>query len=249
MAALLNTAPNNSAQHAFLIGIRDTFPLVIAATPFAIVYGALAISYDLSPWLIMSMSIFVFAGASQFIAITLLAASTALPVILVTVFIVNLRHSLYAASLMTAMTKVPQWLRIPMAFWLTDETYAVANNRLLREPNRPHFISYYIGSAVFMYSNWVFFCWLGMTLGQSVPNLTEWGLDVAMILAFIGIVIPILTNRADWACAITATACTLVSYDWPNKTGLLFSSLIAIGVGLFIEYRLSQPNNSNGENK
>jgi hypothetical protein len=71
----------------FLAGMRDTLPLIIAAAPFGLVYGALAISQGLSEWLTMSMSLFVFAGASQFIAVTLLASSTALPVILLTVFI------------------------------------------------------------------------------------------------------------------------------------------------------------------
>jgi len=230
----------NRDQFTFLIGMRDTLPLVFAATPFAIVYGALAISYGLSPLQIMSMSIFVFAGASQFIAISLIGAATAFPVVLLTVFVVNLRHILYSASLMSEIAKVPQWLRVPMAFWLTDETYAVANNRLLRDPDNSHFVAYYLGSASFMYLSWVLFSWLGMEFGQRVPNLTEWGLDVAMIVAFIGIVIPILKNRADWACALTVTISTLMTYDWQHQTGLLLSSFVAISVGLSIEYQQKQ---------
>ncbi|RTZ67377.1 MAG: hypothetical protein DSZ29_00930 [Aquificaceae bacterium] len=63
------------------MGMRNTLPLVIAATPFAIVFGALAISNGLSAWLVMAMSVFVFSGASQFIAITLLASATFFPII------------------------------------------------------------------------------------------------------------------------------------------------------------------------
>lgn len=223
-----------NTRHDVLMGIRDTLPLVIAATPFAIVFGALAISNGLSEWLVMAMSIFVFAGASQFIAITLLASATLFPIILLTIFIVNLRHMLYAASLMPQLEKVPQWLRLPMAFFLTDETYAVASNRVFQQPNKTGFTAYYLGSGFFMYSNWVFFTWIGMTLGKSIPNITEWGLDIAMIVAFIGIVVPILKRHADWACAITAGISALLTYDWPHQTGLLFSSFIAIGVGMIV---------------
>jgi len=223
-------------QRNFLLGLRDTIPLVIAATPFAIVFGALAVSNGLPEWLIMSMSIFVFAGASQFIAITLLAAATAFPVILLTVFIVNLRHMLYAASLMPQLEKVPQWLRSPMAFFLTDETYAVVSNRVFQQPNKAGFVAYYLGSGIFMYLNWILFSYIGMTLGKSIPNITSWGLDIAMIVAFIGIVVPILKRRADWACAITAAISGLLTYDWPHQTGLLFSAMVAIAVGMLVSF-------------
>lgn len=225
---------SKNTRHDVLMGIRDTLPLVIAATPFAIVFGALAISNGLSEWLVMGMSIFVFAGASQFIAITLLASATIFPIILLTIFIVNLRHMLYAASLMPQLAKVPQWLRLPMAFFLTDETYAAASNHIFRHPNKAGFTAYYLGSGFFMYSNWVFFTWIGMTLGKSIPDITSWGLDIAMIVAFIGIVVPILKQHADWACAITAGVSALLTYDWPHQTGLLFSSFVAIGVGMLV---------------
>jgi len=223
-------------SRSFFAGARDITPLVIAAMPFAIIYGALAISTGLSELLVMAMSLFVFAGASQFIAVTLLASATAYPIILLTVFIVNLRHMLYAASLMPQMTKIPQWLRAPMAFWLTDEAFAVVSNRLIQSPKNTEFIAYYLGAALTMYTNWALFSWLGMTIGQNIPDITKWGLDVAMVVAFVGIVVPILRKRADWACAITATVSAVLTYDWPHQTGLLFSSLLAIMVGMLFSF-------------
>jgi len=227
-------------SESFLRGGRDTIPLIIAAAPFGLVYGALAISQGLSEWIIMAMSLFVFAGASQFVAVTLLASATAYPVILMTVFIVNLRHMLYAASLMPQLAKVSAWLRIPMAFWLTDETFAVISNRLSQAKNDDGFTSYYLGSGIFMYSSWVFFSWLGMTLGQEIPNITRWGLDVAMVVAFVTIVVPLLKKRADWACAVTAGVSAILTYHWPHQTGLLFSSFIAIAVGVALSHKLAK---------
>jgi len=248
-----------SARASFLIGARDTLPLILAAVPFAIVYGALAISQGLSEWMVMGMSVFVFAGASQFVAVTLLATATFYPIILLTVFIVNLRHMLYAASLMPQVAKVPQLLRVPMAFWLTDESYAAvtaASNRFSHgsadevddtvanrnDTKNIQFTPFYIGSGIAMYSSWVFFSWLGMTLGQSIPDITSWGLDIAMVVAFIGIVVPHLKNKADWACALTAGVSALLTYSWPHQTGLLFSSFVAIVVGVLLSNRSNRSN-------
>jgi len=229
--------PTQTRSGAFLNGARDTFPLILAAIPFGIVYGALAVAGGLSQAATLAMSLFVFAGSSQFIAVTLLASAAALPVIILTVFIVNLRHMLYAASLMPEVKSLPQRVRAILAFWLTDETYAVVANRINQQPNDPQLCWYWIGSAVAMYSNWVFCSWLGMTLGQQIPDLTSWGLDIAMVVAFIGIVVPSLKALPQWACALTAAVAAMASYDWPHQTGLLFSAVVAIAVGLLLEQK------------
>ncbi|PWQ95944.1 AzlC family ABC transporter permease [Leucothrix arctica] len=225
-----------SAKSEFLAGARHTTPLIIAATPFAVIYGALAIANGIPEWVIMAMSIFVFAGASQFIAVALIASGTPFAVIVLTVFVVNLRHLLYSASLMPQLAHVPRLLRVPMAFWMTDETFAIIKHRQTGDNDQAGFIPYYLGSALFMYSNWFFFSWVGMAMGQSIPDIANWGLDVAMVVAFVGIVVPALQRRADWACAFTAAISICLTHDWPHQTGLLFSSLLAIGVAMVIEY-------------
>jgi len=221
----------------FFLGARDTLPLIIAAIPFGIVYGAMAQNAGLSLAAILGMSAVVFAGSAQFIAVTLLASSAALPVILLTVFVVNARHMLYAASLMPRASRIPQWMRVPMAFWLTDETFAVVSNRIRQAPAAPGLRWYYLGSALFMYGNWLACTWIGLTLSRRLPDLTHWGLDVAMIVAFVGIVVPALRSRAHWACALVALLSALLTHDWPHQTGLLFSSLLAIAVGALIDRR------------
>jgi len=54
-------------------------------------------------------------------------------------------------------------------------------------------------------------------------------------VAFVAIVVPALQQRADWACAVTAAVTAVLCYDWPNQTGLLFSALLAIAVGLMLD--------------
>lgn len=218
----------------FLLGLRDVIPLLIAAAPFGIVFGALAQANGLSVLATMGMSAFVFAGSSQFVAVTLIGVGAALPIIIVTVLIVNLRHMLYSISLMPRVGGLSLGLRTIMSFWLTDEAYATSSMKLQENPKMVNFHWHYLGAAVGMYINWQTCTGLGILLGQQIPDLTKWGLDIAMVVAFVGIVVPMLKNRAQWACATAAFFCALVTHDWPHQTGLLFSSLLAITVGVLL---------------
>ncbi|WP_428242092.1 AzlC family ABC transporter permease [Gynuella sp.] len=217
-----------------LSGARDTIPLVIAAMPFGLVFGALAISSGFSATFTMAMSIFVFAGASQFIAISLLASAAAFPIVLITVFIVNLRHLLYSASLMNDMHTLAGWAKPILSFWMTDETFAVVTNRRLKYPKSPGLFWYYLGSALFMYLNWQLFTWVGIHAGERIPDINKWGLDVAMVVAFIGIVTPLLKTKSHWACALTAAVSAGLTIHWPYQLGFLFSCALAIIVGVTI---------------
>lgn len=225
------------SRHPFITGILATLPLVVAAFPFGLVFGAMAHSQGLTFGVTAGMSAIVFAGASQFIAITLLASASALPIIVVTVFIVNLRQMLYSANLMPYTQHWPGLSKAILAFALTDETFAVTSNRIAQQPDDPGLRWYYAGSAAFMYTFWQIATILGFYLGSRFPALAGWGLDVAMIVAFIGIVTPQLRRRADWACALTSGFSAYLTYDWPHQTGLLFTALLAIGVGLLVSQR------------
>jgi len=226
-----------SNKKQFIEGVIATIPLVIAAFPFGVVFGAMAENIDLTALETVGMSAIVFAGSSQFIAVTLLSSAASFPVIVFTIFIVNLRHMLYTASLITRAKKWPQYWRIPLAFWMTDETFAAVSGKLLRQPDTSGLRWFYLGSAIFMYSFWQLSSLTGYLLGQKLPGLADWGLEIAMIVAFIGIVVPVLKARADWACASTAVVMGILSYDWPHQSGLLFSAAVAILVGLLVERR------------
>lgn len=224
----------------FLKGLIDTSPLIIAATPFAILYGALAVNAGLSVEAALGISIFVFAGASQFVAATLVAASTPLFVIVATVFVVNLRHILYSLSITPRVKTLKPWLRIPMAFWMTDESFAALSRFQQQNPSDKELHQYFWGSALGMYGNWILFTGVGILLGKTVPDMTAWGLDMAMVLAFIAIVVPSLRHTGHVLCAVTACCLAVITFDWPYKTGLLFSSLMAIAIGVLTEQRLKK---------
>ncbi|MDN4501118.1 AzlC family ABC transporter permease [Alteromonadaceae bacterium BrNp21-10] len=225
-------------------GARDSLPLIFPSMPFGIVFGAMAKSLGLSDVVTMAFSILVFAGSSQFIAITLLASGAALPVIIVTTFIVNLRHILYAFSLLPYVRSLSHRMRLAMGFLVTDETYATVINRISQAQLGNDFSRYYLGSGILMYSNWVFCTYLGIVAGNQFPQLTDFGLDIAMVVAFVGIVVANLRLPSHWICAAVAAVSGTLTYAWPNQTGLLFSSCMAIAAGVIAENIYSARNNN-----
>jgi 4-azaleucine resistance transporter AzlC len=243
--ATLDTSTNgiSSPFSEFLAGARDTFPLIVGAIPFGLIFGTLAISSGLSFAATMAMSAIVFAGSAQFIAVGLVMAGTGWPIIILTTFVVNLRHALYSATLAPYVKKLPQRWQIPMAFWLTDETFAVVAARYNQVGDSPHLRWYYLGSALFMYLNWQFCTFLGLTVGRLIPDAAAWGLDFAMPVTFIGMVIPYLKNRPMWASVVVSGVVALLAYPMPHKLGLIIAAMAGITTGVIIETLSSRENN------
>jgi len=210
-----------SRNQEFLQGLRDMLPMLLGAMPFGIIYGSLAGAAGLDAWQTIGMSVLVFAGSAQFIAISLLTGGATLAVLWLTTLVVNLRHALYSATLQPFVRHLPKRWRMPLAFWLTDEAFAVVQQRYARSDDSPNKHWYFLGAGLAMYGNWVGCTLIGLLFGQAVPNLAAWGLDFAMIATFVGIVVPMLRNRPQVAAALVAAVTALVFHDLPYKLGLM----------------------------
>ncbi|HJS30023.1 MAG TPA: AzlC family ABC transporter permease [Anaerolineales bacterium] len=224
--------PVSSRRTECKAGMRETLPLVVGAIPFGIIFGAVAITNGLSPAGTIGMSLFVFAGASQFIAAGLFGAGAGAALIVLTTFIVNLRHLLYGVSLSPYLKHLPRRWMAPLAFWLTDETYLVSANHFDRDPDRPDKEWYMLGSSLFMYINWQLCTVIGILAGRAIPNPAAWGLDFAMVVTFIGMLIPRLTSRPMVAAALTAGVVAIAADPLPNQIGLFLATLTGIATGL-----------------
>lgn len=229
-----------SPRTEFWAGARDIFPLVVGAIPFGIIFGTLAVSSGLSVGGTLAMSALVFAGSAQFIAVGMIAAKTGWLLIVLTTVVVNLRHLLYAVSLVPHVKRLSQRWKVPMAFWLTDEVFAVAIRRYEADDFSPLKHWYYLGTALAMYSNWLLCTLLGATAGRLIPDATSWGLDFAMSVTFIGMVIPYLKSRPMWVAVVIAGVVAGVAYPLPNKLGLMAAAIAGITAGVLSERTFSR---------
>jgi 4-azaleucine resistance transporter AzlC len=226
---------NPTRRGEFWAGIKDTFPLVVGAIPFGIIFGATASANNLSAGGAVAMSLFVFAGSAQFIASTLIFQQTSPFIIIVTTFVVNLRHALYSASLAPHTKKLSQRWLIPLAFWLTDESFVVAISRYDEPDASPYKHWYLFGSEIFMYVNWNLCTVIGIIAGQRIPNPRSWGLDFALVVTFIGIVVPSVKNRPILMAAIVSGITAALTNSLPNKLGLFIAAILGVIVGLISE--------------
>ena len=237
----------NLNRAALLAGVRDTVPMLVGAAPFGVIFGTLAIASGIPVWAVLALSALVFAGSSQFVAVSLIGGGAALPVIWLTTFVVNLRHALYSASLLPAVRELPARWRWLLAFWLTDETYAVVEHRLRTQGVANGGAAYWLGSSLAMYLNWQLWTVAGVLLGQSVPGLAQLGLaqlglDFAMVATFAAIVAPQLRQRPVLAAALAAGGVALLARHLPYKLGLMLAALAGVLAGLLAErLAASQP--------
>lgn len=238
MAIASDSTQPTTPWREFWSGAKQTIPLIVGAIPFGLIFGTLADTSGLSFWGALAMSAFVFAGSSQFIALGLLGAGSPVGIIVLTTLVVNLRHLLYAVGLVPYLQSLgPAW-KLALAFWLTDETFMVAIQRYQQRDRSLYKHWFQLGSALAMYGNWQLCTWLGLTLGQNLPNAASWGLDFAMVATFIGMTIPYLTNRPMVATVLVSATVALVARALPHQLGLMVAAIAGIIVGVILENRL-----------
>ncbi|MFC3107601.1 AzlC family ABC transporter permease [Undibacterium arcticum] len=229
-----HTAPGRGAS--FAAGARATIPMMVGAAPFGLIFGALVGANGVALWQGQLMSLGVFAGSSQFIALGLVAGHAGMLVIWFATFIVNLRHLLYAATLLPHVSHLTARWRWLLGFLLTDETFAVVASYYRIHPNSAHGHWYFLGSGVAMYANWQLWTVIGLLFGAVFPQLQSLGLDFAMVATFIAIVVPQLASLPQLSAALAAGLCAYLWQGLPYKLGLLSAALVGIAVGLTLSY-------------
>ena len=219
----------------FMAGLRNTLPLLVGVFPFGIIFGALALTSGLSSGGTMAMSAFVFAGSAQFIAANLVGSGAPIWLIVLTTFIINLRHLLYSVTLTPHLKHLPtRWLA-PLAFWLTDEAFVVVSQRYRQADRTPFKHWFFLGSALGMYVTWQVSTYIGIIAGQTIPNPLSWGLDFALPVTFIGMLIPLLKDKATMASTAVAALTAVLAFRLEHQMGLMVAALAGIMAGVLAE--------------
>ncbi len=219
----------------FLSGVRDELPILVGVIPFGMIYGILALSAGLRPGDAQAMSAVIFAGSSQFMTVQLLKPQTPALVIILTGFVINLRHALYSASLAPYLQHLNTGWKILLSYLLTDEAYAVAATHYARAGQTRFSHWYFLGAGLALWSSWQVSTALGIFLGAQVPE--SWGLDFTLPLTFIALVVPALKDKAGIVTAAVASLAALLFLGLPFKLGLIAAALTAIAAGMWMEAR------------
>jgi len=226
-----------SWRDEFLAGVRNELPLLLGVVPLGMIYGVVALAAGLPPAAALAMSLIVFAGSAQVISTQLFGAGAPGPVIVLTTFVVNLRHMLYSASVAPRLKALhPAW-KWALAYLLTDEAYAVVITSYDQShpPQRNHRHWFFLGAGLALWTTWQLSTGAGVLLGAQLP--ASWALDFTLPLTFIALVVPPLKDRAGVAAALTAGMVALAGAGLPYKLGLLIAAISGILAGLWVESR------------
>jgi len=181
--------------------LAEGWPVLTTVLVVGIPFGIVARQSGLAPAEIVAMSLFVFAGASQFAMVQLFKDGAAWPLIVATVLLINLRHLLMAAALQPYFAHVSLARRLAAAYVLTDEAFAMAIGWFRRGRTE---LAYYATLAVALYVLWNAATVIGMVLGPSIGEPRRFGVDFAITATFIAIVVVGVRRRSDAIVAVAA---------------------------------------------
>jgi 4-azaleucine resistance transporter AzlC len=183
-------------------GARDALITVVPSiVAYGIVWGGLARQAGLSFGELVAMCLLVTAGTAQFVALPMLAAGAPAWLLVVTTYIVNLRHYLMAASLAPYFAHLSRGRLAALAHFVTDESYALTMARFARQPPHP---AYYAACGATTYLAWYVGAAAGGVLGGRIPDPHRYGLDFVFPAVFIAILAR--TIRAPWQWAVAGVA-------------------------------------------
>ncbi|UUP16128.1 AzlC family ABC transporter permease [Nitratireductor thuwali] len=219
---------DDSTASEFWSGARASLPVVVAAMPFGLLFGALAIDNGFTVFEAIFMSATIYAGASQMVGVDLFGTRVAPWLIVLSIFAVNFRHVLYSA---TIGRHISHWGPMQQAigfFFLVDPQFAEAERR--REYGTLSF-AWYMGMGLPIYLFWVVEAWLGALFGRLIPDPHAIGLDFLLPIYFTGLVMG-FRKRSLWLPVVVVSAiASIVAYrfvgsPWHVSLGALAGILL-----------------------
>ena len=216
-------------------GGAAAWPICLGYLPIGLAFGVLAQKAGLSPMQVALMSIFVFAGSSQFIAVSMLSVGASLAAIVATTFMVNLRHLLMSSSLAAILGRQNRWKLSLFAYGVTDESFAVNYTRLSAGDwglDRSLVVNH---TANLM---WLVSTVAGVYFGHLIPAHAM-GIDYALTAMFVCLLIFQLKDRTAILTAIIAGLLAVVlSLLIPGNAYIVLASMLAAGIGVVFKRRL-----------
>ncbi len=195
-------------------------PLWTGLIPFGLAYALSARTAGLSAFDTQLMSVVVLAGSAQFSAAGLFGLGASGASIVLTTFVINLRHLLYTLSLGQRLRLTwPQ--KLLAAHLTTDEAFGVtvASDSLNNHVTYPFFL----GAALSLFSAWNASTFAGILLSNAVPDPAALGIDFVFPLAFLALLIPLLKRWAEVSIAVLA-----------GVSALLLTNLVDGGLTIFL---------------
>ncbi len=226
-----------SIHQDFIAGARASLPILLGVIPFATICGVAAVSVGLTPFEAIGMNIIIFAGASQLAVLQLMSIGSPWLIMVLTAWVINVRFTMYSATLAPYLQKEPLFRKAPFAYMLSDQAFGVTMSRFSNQaPANPAW--YFYGSVATIWATWNVSAVAGALLGTLVPE--SWGFDFAFPLSFIALMFAALKDRPTVVAALVGGTTAVLAKGLPYNLGLVVAALLGIAAGVLAE-SLRQP--------
>lgn len=221
-------------KKSFIAGAKAATPIVIGFIPVATAFGMVGMNAGLNLYQCVFMSLMVFGGASQLMAVSMIASGAGILQILIATFAINFRHFVMGMSVMPKLNHIPTKWNLVLFFGLTDETFAILS---LKNGNE-EINKYYIAGLNFTaFAAWVLGTFLGGIFIQFIPEFVRNSMIIAIYGLFIGLLVPAV--KRDNKGLVIAILGMSFNYMFVNifKLGgwsLVLSTILAGSVGIIL---------------
>jgi 4-azaleucine resistance transporter AzlC len=210
-------------------GLISAWPICLGYIPVGLALGVIAQKAGLHPLEIGFMSLLVFAGSAQFIAVSMLSNGAGAVSIIFTTFAVNLRHLLMSSSLALHLGNASKRILSLFAYGVTDESFGV-NISKFRDENWDIKRALVVNHATNI--TWVASTIIGGYGGQLIPA-GAFGVDYALTAMFIGLLVLQLKGRKYVMTAVIAGALAIIlSLALPGYLYIVLASVVAATIGV-----------------
>lgn len=192
-------------------------------------YAAMAIKAGFDPLQTVSMSIFVFAGAGQIMAVSMLAQGASLLNIVLTTFVVNFRYFIMNTVAFNKVTESSPKLNMLTAHFIADESFALFS--LMDKSS----IWIFLGLCLIPYSSWVLGALIGVIILNALPVIVANSFNISLYALFVAILIPNLKRSKNITMMVVITGIlnyllSLVISHW----SLIVATLLGAIIGMYI---------------
>ena len=219
--------------NVILTGMTAALPIVLGYLPIGFAYGVLAQKAGLSALTTVLMSLVVFAGSAQLIAVGLISAGLSPVAIIMTTFVVNLRHMLFSAAIYPHLARWRKRELAAFAFELTDETFALHATRFdLGGAQKGEAFAINLTAHI----AWIIGGGLGALAGRMVTDIERFGLDYALPAMFMALLVMQTRKPAHvWAAVLGGVLSVGLLLMGLDQWHVILATIVGAAFGAWIE--------------
>ena len=217
----------------FRVGVAEMSSVSLGLAAWGLVTGVAMVKAGLSVPLALLMTFTVFAGNAQLAALPLMAVGAPIWVIWATAFCINLRFVIFSAQWRPFFMRFPLAQRLLLGYVSADLSYVLFMKRYQTPSEVDGQIEYFLGGTSLNWFSWQVPSVIGILLANRIP--TDWGLGFAGVLALLGLIYSLLSDKATALAAVVAGAAAVAAFALPYRLHIVVAIAAAVCVGLMID--------------